>query len=395
MKLNLKTNRYTAFTLIEMLGVLAMTAILAAALVPALIGQTDQAVSSQENATLQGYATALQNNIMRNRYIPGPSDWSTTLATEVGANVATVLTNLSGLPRYYVIDPALQIGTNAAGVLPYAQTNMVLSIATSGQMSQPVSPRVMIVSSTATPLPSSIISGSGTLTSANFSNLWNWVNGSVQPPVGWPANWNNHGLDLQVQRINLTPLFVHLLLNNYPPPPLESGQGQYAIDGLVTNLTPNTAYPTNGVSAYFIKSTKLGFFQGSGAGGALQANQILQQDANFYYIQNAWRGYISYGLNLYPSNSPACTFGSCFEANAAVFTQCPTYNNNHHCTPQLVYGDMTNFMAAYNAWGDAGFPFDNGTLYNNAHNCQATMINDMNNLCQNLPGFSQSGNNQW
>src|SRR6266508_4265734 len=60
-----------AFSLIELTGVLAVVAILAAALVPALIRQLDRIAGEQETAALKSFGDALQQGILRKRYVPG------------------------------------------------------------------------------------------------------------------------------------------------------------------------------------------------------------------------------------------------------------------------------------------------------------------------------------
>src|SRR6266542_2765424 len=59
-----------AFSLIEMIGVLAVIAILAAVLVPALIRQMDKIAGDQESASLKSFGDALLQSILRNRVIP-------------------------------------------------------------------------------------------------------------------------------------------------------------------------------------------------------------------------------------------------------------------------------------------------------------------------------------
>ena len=227
------------FTLIEIVGVLAILAILALVVFSVTTRSLDFAAANLESTSLANYATAFQNNILRNRYIPGASDWATVIAAELGVNVSSVTNNGHNITnRFFLIDPALQIGTNAAGMLPYVQSNLVLYVAANSQAYQPNSPRVMIVSSLSTPLPDFVTSG--TASSAVFNNLWNWPNQSAAPPAGWPANWNNRGTDLVVQRINLAPLFVHLTLQDYPPSSSYTNSGQYAIDRLATNQVPPT-----------------------------------------------------------------------------------------------------------------------------------------------------------
>src|SRR2546428_8872166 len=71
-----------AFSLIEFIGVLAVIAILAAVMVPALIRQMDKIAGEQESAALNSLSDALQQSILRNRYIPSERDWATNISTE-------------------------------------------------------------------------------------------------------------------------------------------------------------------------------------------------------------------------------------------------------------------------------------------------------------------------
>src|SRR5207248_4695107 len=94
-----------AFSLIELTGVLAVIAILAAATVPTLIRQMDRIAGEQENAALKSLSDALQQSILRKRYVPGASDWATNIAAELGVDVANVNTNQARRqPRFFLID---------------------------------------------------------------------------------------------------------------------------------------------------------------------------------------------------------------------------------------------------------------------------------------------------
>jgi type II secretory pathway pseudopilin PulG len=361
------------FTLIEVIGILAVLAILATVVLSTTTSSLDTAAANLENTNLVNYAAALQNSILRNRYIPGKNDWFTVIATELGVNVSSVTNTARNLPRYFLIDPAIQIGANAAGVLPYAQSNLFLNGA-SGQMTNLISPRVMIVSSVAlspsTQFPPFVTSG--TLSETNFNNLWNWTDQSLNAPSDWPTSWNNYGRDLLVQRINLAPLFVHLTLQNYPPPPLSTIQGQYAIDRWATNPVPNSPY-YNGVNAYLLKSTVLSLLQDVGSGGTPQADQVLSRDASFFYIQQVWRGTLAYGTNIIQSGLPAAV-GSAFLATAQAFVSSPYCTNAPGMTPPIVMYDMSNFMTAYIA------STTNASFYGLAKTNQTIMFNDMTSL---------------
>src|SRR6266568_5854032 len=153
------SRRHRAFSLIEMIGVLAVIAILAAALAPSLVRQMDKTAGDQESAALKSFGDALQQSIMRNRYIPSATDWASTVATELGVDTTAVTDSPRRQQRFFLIDPNLTI---AGAGLPYTQTS-------AGSASKPVSPRVMILSSVGTALPAGVVSG--TTTAANFTNI--------------------------------------------------------------------------------------------------------------------------------------------------------------------------------------------------------------------------------
>src|SRR5215472_10829663 len=78
------------FSMIEMIGVLVVIALLVVALALVALRSIDQAFSRQEGATLQTFAVALQHSILRTRYIPGPGDWWSVVATEAGVGTNSV-----------------------------------------------------------------------------------------------------------------------------------------------------------------------------------------------------------------------------------------------------------------------------------------------------------------
>src|SRR5207245_1430464 len=164
-------NTARGWTLIELIGVLAVIAILLAVLLPALIRELDKLAADQESAVLKSLSDGLQQSAMRNRYIPSQADWASAGAAQVGMNVSDVSTNARRQPRFFIIDPRLQIGTNNAG-LPYAQSNYnsgsVVSLANFAI--PPISPRVMIVSSMSRPFPAGLVSGTN-LSVGDFTNL--------------------------------------------------------------------------------------------------------------------------------------------------------------------------------------------------------------------------------
>src|SRR6185369_13573730 len=94
-----------AMTLIEMIGVLAILAIFAAAVVPLLFRQMDRVAGDLESVTLKTFANGFQQYVLRNRYIPGASDWASVVANEAGSSISSVTTNSRNRTRYFLVDP--------------------------------------------------------------------------------------------------------------------------------------------------------------------------------------------------------------------------------------------------------------------------------------------------
>jgi len=114
-----ETTRTGGFSLIEMIGVLAILAISAAMLLPVLTQSTDIVLASQETTLLQSFATALQLNIQRNHVIPNATNWVSIVATELGMSSNSVAYTSRGQPRCLLVD------SNGFGnlTLPYIETS--------------------------------------------------------------------------------------------------------------------------------------------------------------------------------------------------------------------------------------------------------------------------------
>src|SRR6476646_493795 len=136
------------FSLIELIGVMAVLLSLALALAWVSTKSLDTVAGNQEAATLQNFANSLQNSVLRNQHIPGPNDWYQVIATELGISTNTVLVTDRRVVRAFMVDPNFQVGTNSTGALPYTQRS-------SGSTNQPQSPRLLILSSLSAVLPAS------------------------------------------------------------------------------------------------------------------------------------------------------------------------------------------------------------------------------------------------
>ena len=73
-----------AFSLIEMIGVLAIIAIVAAIMTPNLARRISRANGEKEEQVLSVLADGLIRAVRANQSIPGPTSWGTNISTQTG-----------------------------------------------------------------------------------------------------------------------------------------------------------------------------------------------------------------------------------------------------------------------------------------------------------------------
>ena len=348
-----------AFSLIEIVGVLAVVTIAMLALTPALLKQIDLAAKGSETAALQTIMSGLHDYVCANRRIPAATTFAQDMAAQLGWLLSAVNSNARGNPRCYLVDPALLIG-NPAQTLPYVQgINGALPT---------VSPRVMLVSSLGAALPASVTSGAAT-NAATFDQVWSSADDA--PPTGWTGggNW----ADIRIQRLNLDPLFVPVILNNDSPT-----VGHYSID----NTNNHVALPSIPFSPYLIVGTKLGLHA---TDGTLQTLLVLQDFPlltnsfpyflcpSFVYEKGVWRG------KLFMSTSGQKHNGVDLQAACDIFESGP--RNVYHTgslDKRNVTMDMWYYMSNYIVWASSGFASGSKGAVSAS---QSTLASDLTTYC--------------
>jgi hypothetical protein len=188
-----------------LIGVLAITSILAAAGISVGLSYLSQTFRNRERAVLEEFAEALRRSVVRDLTIPDPSGYAAQIARYCGQSPATVLVNAHGNARLLLIDPGV---TNSGFDLPFRQTNAPLVGGGTGVLSNL---RMILVSSVGHPLPGSLPAAPGGRPSAAvFSNLWSATEGTV--PAG--LNWAGDPHDLCLQRVQFLDLFQPVSLNH-------------------------------------------------------------------------------------------------------------------------------------------------------------------------------------
>ena len=177
------------FTLIELIGVMAIMAIMASVLVPNVLKSMDRAAVAAEVQTLRNLGAQTKLYLSANAVPPISSipplvpNWTTQLATYADLNPADIARNRRQVARTYVLEPVT------------APT---------------VATRAMIISSMRSGLNPPVSTSINTL--ARFDDIWQTAADQVPSGVSaslW-AGWNavgGSGECLQIERINLQSVY--------------------------------------------------------------------------------------------------------------------------------------------------------------------------------------------
>jgi type II secretory pathway pseudopilin PulG len=319
-----------AFTLIEMIGALAVVAILASVLVPVVIRQIDRAAWTQEVANLGAISNAIVLQVVRNKQVSATTAWPTDTAGWLNMSPASIATNPRGYSRAFLIDPAGWFGLVS---LPYSQTTNGTVITNTARM--------MIVSTIATALP---VSPATPLSASQFNDIW--ITQDRAKPIDSVGNsiwssWNGRGEDVVIQRINLQPLFHRVILYNRDG---VTDPAYFSIDknGPVQVISNR--------DAYYLDGSLLGIYNTS----TLVSTEIINRDMSRVFETGSWIADIGAG----PLSSSSSNFQDIATAFVASSPQAPG-----------VADALTTFMNAYSSWS--------GTCFTNANLADGFVINSV------------------
>lgn len=319
------------------LGTLAVMAVLALAVAVVWVRQYDMRMREAEKQALADIGEAFRRVVIETATIPSPTNFASVVALRTGKSLAQVQFNRRTGPRVVIADPDLGLGTNGTGKLTYTQGRF-------GSL-YPVNPRLVLLSSLSRPLPAGLTTGA-TLTTAQFSNVWNTIQGAR--PAGWV--WDGDPNDLFVQRVHLGDLFVKLKLQYYTKTNA-TDRGYYAVTSsplLAEANRASLAAPDYALTNYYIRGSYLSLY---GPDGVLQFRDILQDDGLIYTCQNrVWRqGLGSRGFRVGPviRHPTPEEFADCLE----IFLTQELWAGNPDVSLSDMLYNITNFLAtcAYDA----------------------------------------------
>ncbi|MCP5523366.1 MAG: hypothetical protein H7A46_17665 [Verrucomicrobiales bacterium] len=326
--------RGTAFSLMELVAVMAILTLLSVVVVPVLIQVFDRMARTAEEERMTRLIEGLKGHVLRNRNIPFTNNLAAAIGTEIGLDPDAVLTNARGLRRVCLLDPAI---TNSLPI-PFTQDWRGVT------NNMPRLMGVLLVSSISRDLPATLVSGF-TASSAAFSNIWYAADGAL--PTGW--TWEGEPDDLILKRLNLRDLFVDVTLNYDTWTVSFTNLGRFTVDNSATNTLPgfSTVYSTR-----YLAGTVLGLHSHDGLTDTLESSEILRDPCSYVYEIDTWRG------RLFTGRGVKLLGGLDLQSAHDLFLAAP-WNANAKGNPaadqQMVVDDMTAYMEAYLEWAEGGF----------------------------------------
>ena len=253
--------QHAGFSLLEMIGVLAVMAIFAGALAPSVFQMIEEGYQGAEEQSMASVSEALKDYVQYNKEVPSLRNnaWTEAVADYAGYAPARVLSNEKNHQRRLYIDPDFLSGTSerpGRGRRPYYEQDEGLDAA-------PSSPRILLVSSLDGPVRARIRNAS------QFDDVWDQAGGALIV----------ESKRLLIERINLAPLFKRVVLSN-----ASNNQVGYALeDGREYSVAAASGGGDGVRVIYVIAGTKLNLHADPYPGGGVFRQLIVDEDVSLRY----------------------------------------------------------------------------------------------------------------
>ena len=250
-----RATRAHGFTLIEMIGVMAIMAILASAIMPGMIQSVMRERADQETTSLATLSADLQRYILTHQAIPSPasSAWTSALSSVSHLPAERIEFNENGYRRALYVDPRFFTATDTS-FSGYTQQHGNVTV---------VSPRVMLVSNL------QANAAAAPTTHSAFDAIWDQT--SAASVV---ENEN-----VKIERINLSRYFHRLILSNES----SSDDPTYTLGSSASQSVSNAASP---VSLTIIENTQVELFDSLLSGAGSEFLFIQKSAASYRYASN-------------------------------------------------------------------------------------------------------------
>ena len=217
------------FSLIELIGVLAIIAIVLSAATPSIINQIKNATYDQEVETLSDIAESLTTYITDNHIIPSNEVWAVSLSNYTTLSATDLLATKSGTRRY-IVHPSFTIDNFPAD--SYNQDSLFLANNTL-TTTKPTNTQILLISNVVEDLPAT------TLNQAQFDAVWS-QSGTI--PAGFSLSDS-----VVIQRISLGGIFQPFVMNILSPP------ATWAVNSTAT--ADERPWPSSVTTQYIMKNS--------------------------------------------------------------------------------------------------------------------------------------------
>lgn len=242
------------FTLIEMIGVMAVIAILASAIAPSVVDMAVNAKAEKEAISLKTLTDNLHQSILQTKSIPlaATSSWVNAIAEENNLPSSKIQLNEANFRRGYYIDPTfLNVSPSTFSGYP-----------SQGLSTAPNSPRIMLVSNLSAHVPSA------PTTAAAFNAIWDQTASASLL----------ESQSIKVVRLNLCSTFHRIIFNNDA-----ASQASYMFES-----NSQQALAAGVTERYVLDSTKISLYTHSYPSGALDFVSLANSDVSFRYDGSSW-----------------------------------------------------------------------------------------------------------
>ncbi len=282
------TSPAAGFSLIEMIGALALVGIFAAIVTPNLAQSVSRSNGAKEDERLVTLGDGLVDSILQTQVIPAPATWAAAVAKTTGLSsneVRFVIPSDASTARVYLIDPSFAPADITASTLSSSPSTAALWTQSANGASTVSNARLLILSVHKPGLTLPVSSGFASSTTA-FENIWNWTLDprTDAPPAGWSSTWNGNGEYLHVRRINLLPYFHRLTFSNTEYPT----ESPYYRLGTSSAVLLNSS---TGFDALYLRGSLVRVYAAnndSSTPGDLQITHTVTGSGNFFYADGAW-----------------------------------------------------------------------------------------------------------
>ena len=242
------------FTLLELIGVMAVMAILAGALAPSVMRLIEEGFQGAEQQSMETLGVALGDYILATQSIPASGDWVDAVSSYAALAPDTVRLNQKKRTRRIYYDPHFFTGSDTA-FSGYTQTQ--------GLATRPVSPRIMIVSDLNGEISANLN------TAALFNAVWDQ---SATSTI-------TESKSLIITRLNLNNRFKRALLSN-----AASVQASFQLEGNAAGAIGAAVAGIDGTREVFvIHGTRLRLNATPYPSGATLRQLIVNQDVSLRY----------------------------------------------------------------------------------------------------------------